>query len=100
MQVTITRKIISSAPIVSGMFLLRIERELPAVPRKGDFVEMADGWASKEVETGAVFTANGEVIVSLKTTRTDNPELVAELQELVDNHGWRWVGNAPFDSRR
>ncbi len=97
-RVTLQQLIYSRAPAEAGSWCQHAERDVPAVPRGGDEVELADGWASQQVRR-ASFGADGTVIINLDPVRTDSPHALAEHWELVDNHGWHWVGSAPARPR-
>jgi hypothetical protein len=84
-------------PAEPGRWCMRAERELPAIPRQSDWVELADGWVSAPVK-GTTFMANGEVIVTLERTTTDSSEIVRGRHRLVDESDWEWLGEQPARS--
>lgn len=73
---------------------MRIERELPAVPREGDYVELSDDWSSVKVKS-TTFMADGSVIVSLERANTNNPDSITAHHRLADEFGWYWLGARP-----
>lgn len=98
MKVIIQRHIHSSIPAEPGTWGMRAERTLPAVPREGDWIELADGWTSEKVKR-TTFLAGGRVIVDLGNRRTDSPDILAEGHHLVDLHDWEWIGPSPARRR-
>src|SRR5450756_3258162 len=92
MYVIIDLNIYSNPPAEAGIWCIRIRRWLMAVPRPGDQIELADGWASRCVKD-TTFMADGRVIVSLEPVKTGNPDVLREKHTLVDAHDWRWIGS-------
>src|SRR5450756_2480965 len=97
MYVIIDLNIYSNPPAEAGIWCIRIRRWLMAVPRPGDQIELADGWASRCVKD-TTFMADGRVIVSLEPVKTGNPDVLREKHTLVDAHDWRWIGRYPDKS--
>jgi len=89
--VRIRQDIVCSIPEIAYVYGQEVRRYLPAVPRSGDFVELAPGWSSAVVDY-TTFCADPDepADVKLRTIKTDNPETIEEHQQLVDEHGWRW----------
>jgi len=101
MDILITLKVCSSVPGHSGSWLLAANREVPAIPRAGDHVELADGWCSEDVWY-VTFCANGEVHVALRVMKIDDLDRLAEMNTLVTDGGagWFWYGDdGPFGTR-
>lgn len=95
MLVHFRRRVISDVPGHVGRWLLVTERDLPAIPRDGDLIELASGWSSERVKY-TTFTAAGEVHIDLRTVTTDSPEALAEWQQLTVTGAWRWFDGGPF----
>jgi hypothetical protein len=94
MKITIRRHLYIDAPSLAGIYCTETERELAAVPRKDDWIELAVGWTSVPVKD-ITFMADGQVLVEITRMKTDDPGAVAEEWKLVEDHGWQWVGPAP-----
>lgn len=94
MKVLLQRHIYSDAPAEAGIWCMRAERVLPGIPREGDWIELADGWASSRVKSIS-FMADGRLIVDLEKVKTNSPSSLAEDHILVDNHDWEWLGREP-----
>jgi hypothetical protein len=92
--VIIRQHIYSEAVGAVGIFCQEITRNLPAVPRHEDWIELADGWSSAMVRD-VTFLVDGRVLAELKNVKTDSPEVVEEHHRLVDEHGWSWIGPPP-----
>jgi hypothetical protein len=93
-KVIIQRHVYSSSPAEAGIWCMRAEREVPALPHKDDWIELADGWSSTLVKESS-FMADGRVIVELYREKTDSPDTLAELCRLVDEYDWEWIGSKP-----
>jgi hypothetical protein len=89
--VTIERAVVSSVPGHTGNWAIRTTRAVDAVPRSGDDVVLADGWASAFVKRVSV-GHDGRVTVILEPCRTDSPETLGEIGVLVRDHGWEQMG--------
>lgn len=85
--VTLTQRVVSTVPGQVGNWSITRKVEYPAVPRSGDDVEMAGGWASAGVRR-ATFCIDGAVVVELEPIRTDSPDVLGDLDLLVSQHGW------------
>jgi hypothetical protein len=94
MKIICRRYIYSDAPGAMGGFCMEAEREVLAIPRSGDFVELADGWASLRVKD-VTFMSDGRVIVELDRTRAGDADDIREYLTLAADHDWSWVGPAP-----
>jgi hypothetical protein len=92
--VTIRYEVIASSPAQPGIWTLTTDRELPAPPHAGDWIELAPGWASVKVKD-VTFMADGRLLADLLVARTDNPSIIAEHHRLADEHGWEWIGKPP-----
>ena len=71
-----------------------VKREYPAVPRPGDWIELAEGWASQPVRN-TTYMADGSIYVELEPTTTDNPDIIAEELGLCRDYDWDWLGGKP-----
>jgi hypothetical protein len=96
-KVILQQNIYSEYPAEPGRWCMRTERELPAVPSEGDYVELTDGWSSVKVRS-TTFMADGSVIVNLEPTKTDNPDSITAHHWLVDEYDWEWLGARPARS--
>lgn len=94
MKIILQRHVYSNAPAEAGIWCMRAERDLPGIPRGGDWTELADGWASARVKE-VTFMADGRLIAELDKVRTDSPDTLGELHRLVDEHDWKWLGGTP-----
>lgn len=92
--VTVRRHLYVSAPAPAGIYCMETTRSVHAVPRPGDFIELADGWSSEPVKD-CTFLERGNVIIELLNVKTNDPARIAEDHRLVDEHRWRWASNAP-----
>jgi hypothetical protein len=93
-KVTIRRHLYINIPDSAGIYCTETERDLAAVPRKDDWIELAGGWTSVQVKD-VTFMADGQVLVEITRMKTNDPVAVAEEWKLVEGHGWQWVGPGP-----
>jgi len=83
--------VVSSAAGRTGTETMTTLMRLPAVPREGDWIELAPGWAASPV--GAVIFSSGRVpLVRLRQAKTDAPERLDEFARLILAHGWECPG--------
>ena len=94
MFVTIEMNVYTNAPAEPGIWCLRVQRDMITVPRQGDWIELAEGWASMRVKD-VTFMVDGDVIVKLDAVKTNNPELLAEKHDLANQYQWKWIGKPP-----
>jgi hypothetical protein len=94
-SVIVRRHLYVSAPAPVGIYCMETTRSVHAVPRAGDWIELADGWASARVRDCTFMERGSRVIIELDNVKTDNPAMIAEDHQLVDDHRWHWVGPAP-----
>jgi len=92
--VIVRRHLYVSAPAPAGIYCMETVRSVHAVPRPGDFIELADGWSAEQVKD-CTFLERGNVIIELLPVKTDDPARIAEDYRLVDDHRWRWAGASP-----
>jgi hypothetical protein len=98
-EVEIWRRIYSSAPGRTGTWSVSTRRRLDGVPRAGDHVALADGWASVEVKY-VTWRADGPPVVTLMPLDTDYGDPIDEMDQLVREHGWTQHGAPEGQSTR
>jgi hypothetical protein len=97
MEVLLRRGIRVNEPGPAGEYVMETGRSYAAVPRTGDHVELASGWASLQVRN-VTFLADGRLRADLQRMVTNDPERVADALRLVESHGWHWLGKAPGEN--
>ena len=90
--------VVSKAEGRTGTETMSARMRFPAVPREGDWIELAPGWSASRVER-VFFSDMREPLVRLQQTKTDNPEQLDEYARLILAHGWecpRWKLGGQF----
>jgi hypothetical protein len=97
-KILITQQVASSVRGHSGQFTLLTERKVAAVPRPGEWIELAPGWCSKLVKD-ITHRADGTINVELHPVIADCLANLEECNERATDPetGWYWSGgNSPF----
>jgi hypothetical protein len=92
--VSVWQRIYSGVPGRAGQWSISKTMRLAAVPRAGDQVCLAEGWACETVDR-VTFSDGGDVEVVFSMT-TDSPDRLDEMARLVADHGWEQLGGPWF----
>ena len=98
MRVTISQDVLSSVEGHAGQFHLYADREMTAVPRAGEMIELAGGWVSVPVKY-LTHRADGSVHARLPAILADCMAQLEQCQDRVTDpgSGWYWYSSrSPF----
>lgn len=95
MIVEIAQDIYSSVPDMMGTWAIICTRDYGAVPRVGEWIELAPGWAATRVKDVS-FLADGRISVTLQPYKPGTRDGLVEHRQLVEVHGWKVLGGGPW----